>query len=62
MRPSCACTIPRAIDNPNPSTEKKMNKNVLADAAEGTYNYRIFVKEMNKGVHKSDDPPLDIVP
>lgn len=50
------------IDNPNPATEKKMNKAVLADAAEGTYNYRIFVKEKNRGVHKSDDPPLDIVP
>jgi hypothetical protein len=50
------------INNPNPSDQAKMNKQVLADAAEGTYNYRIFVKEKNSGVHKSDDPPLDIVP
>jgi hypothetical protein len=50
------------INNPNAAAEKKMSKGVLADAAEGEYNYRIFVKEVKGGVHKSDDPPLDIVP
>jgi len=46
----------------NDGEERRMRKTVLLNAAEGTYWYRIWVKEHNGGVIKSEDPPLDIVP
>jgi hypothetical protein len=60
--PNPFSTSNRTIRNPN-SGEAKMRAPVLADAAIGTYNYRIMVQPIGGGAPvQSDDPPLDIVP